>query len=408
MHIIDEIKKELGLDASVHEVVSSRTHQTATFNLGGNKRVAFSQGFDIFVPDETGAMQPIIGDGVVEGTNLVFAKQSRLSNITIDLTKPKYTIHYGGKWYSVQFNQRVSGVRESTTKVSYQLSANIKLFFEVVRGRIKRTIELSNSVNLIELEHTVTYCEGCSDSLVKGDIVISVSGTPYYSLEKPEMFYFDANRNKVDVPVNYTFSNGKYGYNYDESIVQYPCTIDPSEGPLSPGTAVDDASIGSTVWNNPTNVFSSENLDATTNFISSTGPSHYLKATNFGFAIPANDVIDGIKVEFEKAHNLQNSVLLDNAVRIVKGGNIGSTDKSLGSFWPNGDTYVSHGGSTDLWGETWTHTDINDTNFGVAISVKHNTGIGTEAASLDHVRITVYYTEAPPAAGNGNFLFLFN
>jgi hypothetical protein len=80
----------------------------------------------------------------------------------------------------------------------------------------------------------------------------------------------------------------------------------------------------------------------------------------------------------------------DARVRIVKGGTIGSTDKASGSAWPGSDAYETYGSSSDLWGETWTDSDINDSGFGMAIAAS-----GTCEARIDHIEITVHYTEAP-------------
>jgi hypothetical protein len=95
----------------------------------------------------------------------------------------------------------------------------------------------------------------------------------------------------------------------------------------------------------------------------------------------------GIVVEIERKASGA-SVAQDNRVRIVKGGTIGTTDKASGSAWPTIDAYASYGADDDLWGETWTDSDINDSGFGVALSA---IGLGNGQASVDHIRITVYY-----------------
>lgn len=117
-------------------------------------------------------------------------------------------------------------------------------------------------------------------------------------------------------------------------------------------------------------------------------PSHYLKATNFGFSIPGGSTIEGIVVEVERKESGSN-VAKDYRVRIIKGGSIGSTDKANASEWPTSDTYQSYGAFNDVWGETWSASDINDSGFGVAIAAL---GLGTGTAYIDHIRITVYYS----------------
>ena len=73
---------------------------------------------------------------------------------------------------------------------------------------------------------------------------------------------------------------------------------------------------------------------------------------------------------------------------------IGSTDRSVGD-WSDTETVRSYGGASDLWGETWTYSQINASTFGVAISVSGpaNSGEGANA-DIDHIAITVHYTTA--------------
>src|SRR3990167_6957610 len=85
--------------------------------------------------------------------------------------------------------------------------------------------------------------------------------------------------------------------------------------------------------------------------------------------------------------------LIDSSVKIVKSdGTIGTTNKASGSAW-GAEAYTTYGSSSDLWGETWAYTDINDVDFGVVISTLGQDG-NTPNAEIDHIRITVYYTEA--------------
>jgi len=156
----------------------------------------------------------------------------------------------------------------------------------------------------------------------------------------------------------------------------------------SPGTASNDNSVGTEIWVNVDNIKVSDGNDAATT-LSPGSVSNYLKASNFGFSIPTGVTITGIKVDVEKDDFANGG--LDNAVRIIKSGTIGSTDKSNAVLWPASDAYVSYGGSTELWGETWTAEDINLATFGFAISAKTTAG---SFAHIDHIRITVYYTTA--------------
>lgn len=159
-------------------------------------------------------------------------------------------------------------------------------------------------------------------------------------------------------------------------------------GALSPGTMADTVGVGNVPWTNPTNVASSNDVYATA--VGDGLSSHYLKATNFSFSIPVGAVINGILVEVERHRGV--GTIKDVNVKIVKAdGTIGATNKAdTATNWPTSDTYGSYGSSSDLWGETWASTDINDVDFGMVISTSM-TGLGA-TASIDHIRITVYYT----------------
>lgn len=171
-----------------------------------------------------------------------------------------------------------------------------------------------------------------------------------------------------------------------------------SEGPNSPDTCSDDATVGTITWVNPGDAISSNDFRATAALVNST--SHYLKAVDFDFAIPSGATIKGIVVEIERAKQFS-GVVVDSNVRIVKGGAIGSTNKASGTSWPvlGSEAYATYGSSSDLWGETWTDTDINATDFGAVIAAVAS---GTATANIDHVRITVHYTAA---AGGGGAIF---
>jgi cysteine-rich repeat protein len=157
-----------------------------------------------------------------------------------------------------------------------------------------------------------------------------------------------------------------------------------SEGPNNATTIVDDASVGTTPWNAPGQAATSDNIYANVN--PGTGTSHYLKATGFGFSIPGAAVILGIELDVEEV--ALGGTAFDNAVRIVKGGVIGATDRSLGA-WPGVESVVTYGGPSDLWGETWTPADINAADFGAAISMHDS--ISGVLAQVDSIALTVYY-----------------
>ena len=158
-------------------------------------------------------------------------------------------------------------------------------------------------------------------------------------------------------------------------------------------SGADDATIGTIAWTNPGNGCADDSSLASA-VLTASAVSHYFTATDFGFSIPAGSTIEGIVMESEVSEFFISNAgtPVDNAVRIVKGGTIGSTDRSNGTAWTTTLAYLSHGGAADLWGESWTPDDINASDFGVAISARESGGASPSTAQINAVRITVYYT----------------
>lgn len=148
-----------------------------------------------------------------------------------------------------------------------------------------------------------------------------------------------------------------------------------------------------TDWTLPTNIYVSDNSRATVN-LDAEDYSDYLRASTFGFSIPSNATIVGIKVEIEKSklYSVPQGEIVDHSVKIVKGGSEQGDEKGTITHWPISDTYFVYGGPSDLWGLSWTYGDINASNFGVSIAAVEYGGDYSAIARVDHVRITVYYT----------------
>lgn len=168
-----------------------------------------------------------------------------------------------------------------------------------------------------------------------------------------------------------------------------------SQGPLSPGTFADNTTppFSSFAWQNKSNVSSDNGTYATTN---TEGASYYLVATNFGFSIPGGSSIDGIEFTIERkaSDNSTSNFVTDYRARVVKSdGSLGSVDKLYGlgfAKWPATDTAYTYGSSSDTWSESWSSSDINNSNFGFALSVSVDGA--TTVASIDYIQCTVTYS----------------
>lgn len=155
---------------------------------------------------------------------------------------------------------------------------------------------------------------------------------------------------------------------------------------------------GATVdWVNPGNIVSSNNVYATAGLSAGADTirvSDYLRADQFAFSIPSMATIDGIICSVERKASAASSIR-DYAVQMLKNGTIpaGSNDKKDTSvYWSTTEGTVSYGSPTDLWGASWTPTDINSSTTGFAIRCDYIPAYSTATASVDYMSMTVYYT----------------
>lgn len=168
-----------------------------------------------------------------------------------------------------------------------------------------------------------------------------------------------------------------------------------SQGPLFPGTVTTETGpSGDNDWTNPGNVGANDGSEAQITAATYDAGDHSfrLRASNFGFTIPAGATIDGIVVEIERRDFAGDAQ--DQEVRLFDStGTLVGDDKQTATSWPASATIATYGGAADTWTAGLDVTDINSANFGVALIVlanSANTDIG-----VDFIRITVHYTPSP-------------
>jgi hypothetical protein len=178
-----------------------------------------------------------------------------------------------------------------------------------------------------------------------------------------------------------------------------------SQGPFNPGTLSNNTATCPFAYSSGLNLAPAGNAATTNNVYASASHcdccdanTSCLQATNFGFSIPAGSIITGIQVDIEKRRSVAaGGVIEDNGLRLIKGGTVTGSDRAnFGLNWPTTDTYSTYGGSSDLWGTTWTLAEVNAANFGCAFACISYTCGATMTSFVDHIRITVFYTPTLP------------
>jgi hypothetical protein len=81
----------------------------------------------------------------------------------------------------------------------------------------------------------------------------------------------------------------------------------------------------------------------------------------------------------------------DGVIKLFKVGSAVGNDLKDTASWGGSYAYKTWGGASELWGTTWTDSDINDSGFGAGVSAQP-TGAGNYWPFIDTVRITVYYS----------------
>lgn len=158
------------------------------------------------------------------------------------------------------------------------------------------------------------------------------------------------------------------------------------------GTGANFNDGGNVAWSNPTNIQGDTTSTAATatGFTANGQTSQRLRASNFGFELPTGAVVNGIivSVEQQSANNNRNGW---HTVELLKSGSESGDNKSDSSAI-NGKTIKSFGANNDLWGNSLTYSDVNNSGFGVSLKIVRNSNSTT--TSIFRVEITVYYTTA--------------
>lgn len=166
----------------------------------------------------------------------------------------------------------------------------------------------------------------------------------------------------------------------------------------APTSAATIANGGTVDWVNPSYAVmqNSGYWAKATQSLSTSVTSYLLGVYGCGFAIPTGATINGIIATLH-AHmgGILGGANLVNAYLRKASGSYGATNVSAGISITVTDSSnpqtVTLGSSTNLWGETLTATDINNSNFGFGVQFN---ALSKSFVAINWALLTVYYTEA--------------
>ncbi|PNX49479.1 MAG: hypothetical protein BV457_01590 [Thermoplasmata archaeon M9B1D] len=150
-------------------------------------------------------------------------------------------------------------------------------------------------------------------------------------------------------------------------------------------------------WSAPDNAFSQDDSYATSDY-----DSRQNEQTWYEFAgleevfdsLPGCPVINGIQVSFD-AYGSGGGITYDIKLTWNLGTTYTSAQTSGVLPTVDSDTYLTVGGTSELWGRSWVKTDFYNDAFGVYI--KQN-GALHDWTKLDHLRVKVFYDYVQPGA----------
>jgi hypothetical protein len=147
----------------------------------------------------------------------------------------------------------------------------------------------------------------------------------------------------------------------------------------------------------------SNNVQTAPLSISPADQTNYLVCKNLDSNVPTGATIEGITIYVDRYNSFTGDgtvTINDDAIYLTKNGTdtVGN-NKSTGGTWPSTDTdtYISYGGVSDLWGTSWTASEINDDNFGVMIgpNIAYDSATGENGSDIkiDHVYVEITYID---------------
>src|ERR1035441_6206469 len=130
-------------------------------------------------------------------------------------------------------------------------------------------------------------------------------------------------------------------------------------------------------------------------------PSQHLTVNGLGFTnIPSGSTINGIQVNVNRRSASKLNAVKDGEVVVMKGATV-SSSKASTDYWPTDFAQTNYGGSSDLWGMSWTAADIKASTFGFRMTAQDvNGSVGYCDPDIEFIQVVVFYTPPPPDAAH--------
>jgi len=164
---------------------------------------------------------------------------------------------------------------------------------------------------------------------------------------------------------------------------------------MSSQTGTVSSTTGTASWTNPNNIVSSNNVYAVSASITNGNLTGFLYALGHGFSIPSGATIDGVTVSVEGKNSAGNGFRISSGEMDLmhSGAQIGTNSSPTTNWTGTGDLTRTLGTSSYLWGATLNPAIVNDSSFGLRVRFT-NLFASAQTFSVDHIYMTIYYTDA--------------
>ena len=130
--------------------------------------------------------------------------------------------------------------------------------------------------------------------------------------------------------------------------------------------------------------------------VGGSGATETIHVTNrTGGAVPLGATIDGITITIWRMTNSALTTVTDSVIRLLKAGVAAGDNKASSDQYPTSVVPKSYGGSSDLWGTTWSVADVNSTSWGLSIAGAIDDSVAVDGGLpyWDAITYKIDYTE---------------
>src|SRR5690606_36046040 len=126
---------------------------------------------------------------------------------------------------------------------------------------------------------------------------------------------------------------------------------------------------------------------------------------------PSGSTIDGVKAYIYKWAQRASGAprVADATIQLIVGGSrVGDNKANTTPDWDSTEDVYEYGGDNDLWGLILSDSDVNASNFGIAIRAANTYTAAPISlqARVYHIKMQVSYT--PPSGNPGAMFMLFS